>query len=586
MYNVNISKFFKSAAVAALYIASMLLFMILVSSDVLASSTGATSILPYESWLISFQKSMTGPVAFSVALLGIVGSGFALIFMGAELNRFIRTIIYLILVMTCLIGANAMMTDFFNGASIGQVHSSTEQDSHSLKPLDESKASKEQASTTAKVHPYDTLQAISQPQYALQPIIPVKSQRTSPSMSPENLEQNSASSHNQSVSLNHPIALQKQNTTHTDPIALQKQDTIQTLPTQQSAAVLNNTDSVKPSEVLLNSLVGAQTKTSQQHRANFQNGVSLGSVNLNSVNYKKSSFQNLEQIESDNFTVRNANNFIVRNADNFIGSLVSGDDSQQIMLWQKAFLSNVQTNTASLSVGFAGSHLINSQSINLHKLNSQQLISQQPHVAFAASSVEQILQPKLDKPETLSLMSAPLGLVLNKSSENTIEWSDESVKTSGKDSELAEIPSIYGRELLVLSREPEPKTLYNSAVLHCLIDQVQERDSVQEWNSVLAKDSVLAWNGAQERGRSQDRSRAEPIVTLYVVEPFKLDRKVEVHSESLMPLEIQQMQNGMKVLWNSLENQDDFSEQSLFRLRQIKVSQVDAGFQVQSRVEF
>lgn len=528
MYNVNISKFFKSAAVAALYIASMLLFMILVSSDVLASSTGATSILPYESWLISFQKSMTGPVAFSVALLGIVGSGFALIFMGAELNRFIRTIIYLILVMTCLIGANAMMTDFFNGASIGQVHSSTEQDSHSLKPLNESKASKEHDSTTAKGHPYDALQAISQPQYALQPIISVKSQRTSPSsMSPENLEQNSTSRHNQSVNLNHPIAMQKQNTPHTDSIvlqkhnipqtvsiALQKQVTTQTLPTKQSAAVLNNTDSVKPSDVLLTSLVGAQTKISQQHRANFQNGVILGSVNLNSVNYKKSSLQNLEQIEADNFTVRNASNFTVSNANNFIRSLVSGDDSQQIMLWQKALLSNVQTNTASLSVGFAGSHLINSQSINLHKLNSQQLISQQPHMAFAASSVEQILQPKLDKPRTLSLTSASLGLVLNKGSETMIDWSDEVVKTSGKDSKLAEIPSIYGKELLVLSRGPEPKTLYNSAALHGLIEQVQERDSLQEWNRAQEWASLLA------KDRAQDKNRVEPIVTLSVVEPI------------------------------------------------------------------
>lgn len=88
-----------------------------------ASSTGSTAILPYESWLLMFQKSVTGPVAFSVSLIGIVGCGAALILGGVQINTFLRTIIFIVLVMTLLVGANNLMTNFFNGASIGQVSS-------------------------------------------------------------------------------------------------------------------------------------------------------------------------------------------------------------------------------------------------------------------------------------------------------------------------------------------------------------------------------------------------------------------------------------------------------------------------------
>lgn len=75
--------------------------------------------LPYETWLQTLQTSFTGPVAFSVALLGIISSGATLIFAGNEIGRFVRTILYLVLVMTLLVGSNSLMTKFFNGATIG-----------------------------------------------------------------------------------------------------------------------------------------------------------------------------------------------------------------------------------------------------------------------------------------------------------------------------------------------------------------------------------------------------------------------------------------------------------------------------------
>ncbi len=96
----------------------IVLIMLFTTSLVQASETG-TGVLPYESWLSTLQKSLTGPVAFSVSLIGIVSCGATLIFAGGEIGRFMRSLIYLVLVMTMLVGANSLMLRFFNGASIG-----------------------------------------------------------------------------------------------------------------------------------------------------------------------------------------------------------------------------------------------------------------------------------------------------------------------------------------------------------------------------------------------------------------------------------------------------------------------------------
>lgn len=97
----------------------MVLFLVgLYLNPALAADTGTGTTLPYESWLSDFQKSLTGPVAFAISLIGIVVSGITLILGGGEIRGFARTMVYIVLVMTLLIGANSLMTNFFNGAAI------------------------------------------------------------------------------------------------------------------------------------------------------------------------------------------------------------------------------------------------------------------------------------------------------------------------------------------------------------------------------------------------------------------------------------------------------------------------------------
>lgn len=99
---------------------AVMLFLSLIPEQVFAA-TGGGGGLPYESWLTTLTNSVTGPVAFTLSIVGIVVAGGVLIF-GGELNAFFRTMIFLILVMAFLVGAqNIMSTLFGRGAVIASL---------------------------------------------------------------------------------------------------------------------------------------------------------------------------------------------------------------------------------------------------------------------------------------------------------------------------------------------------------------------------------------------------------------------------------------------------------------------------------
>ena len=79
---------------------------------------GGGGAMPWDTWFVQIQQSITGPVAFAFALIGIVVAGAVLIF-GGELNGFFRTLMFIVLVMGLLIGAQNLMTMFGSGASVG-----------------------------------------------------------------------------------------------------------------------------------------------------------------------------------------------------------------------------------------------------------------------------------------------------------------------------------------------------------------------------------------------------------------------------------------------------------------------------------
>ena len=82
--------------------------------------------LPYESALTRLRASITGPVAFTLSLIGIVGAAGALIF-GGELTGFLRMMVFLVLLIAILVGAqNVLTTLFAAGAEIAWIGEGTE----------------------------------------------------------------------------------------------------------------------------------------------------------------------------------------------------------------------------------------------------------------------------------------------------------------------------------------------------------------------------------------------------------------------------------------------------------------------------
>lgn len=82
------------------------------------ASTGAGGGLPYEDWFDKLRASVTGPVAFTLSILGLVIAGGTLIF-GGELSGFFKSLVYVTLVMSLLVGAQNFMSTFYGrGAEI------------------------------------------------------------------------------------------------------------------------------------------------------------------------------------------------------------------------------------------------------------------------------------------------------------------------------------------------------------------------------------------------------------------------------------------------------------------------------------
>jgi type IV secretion system protein VirB2 len=82
-----------------------------------ARAAGGGSGLPWEAPLTSIANSMTGPVAFSLSLIGIVVAGGMLVF-GGEINEFARRAAYLALAIGVLIAATNLLNTLFAAGAV------------------------------------------------------------------------------------------------------------------------------------------------------------------------------------------------------------------------------------------------------------------------------------------------------------------------------------------------------------------------------------------------------------------------------------------------------------------------------------
>lgn len=87
------------------------LFLLLVFGVSALMASTASQGLPWEDPLTTIKNSITGPVAFAISILAIVAAGAGLVF-GGEISGFIKTIVYIVLVIAMIVGAVNIMDIF------------------------------------------------------------------------------------------------------------------------------------------------------------------------------------------------------------------------------------------------------------------------------------------------------------------------------------------------------------------------------------------------------------------------------------------------------------------------------------------
>lgn len=107
--------------VSNLVVFGLVIALFAFAPDAMAAA-GSGGDLPYEDWLTKIKNSITGPYAFVAALLGLVGAGSALIFGGSDMNGFLKTILYVVMVLAFLVAAQNMLAAITGrGAEIAAV---------------------------------------------------------------------------------------------------------------------------------------------------------------------------------------------------------------------------------------------------------------------------------------------------------------------------------------------------------------------------------------------------------------------------------------------------------------------------------
>ncbi|UPG85910.1 TrbC/VirB2 family protein [Luteibacter aegosomatis] len=77
-------------------------------SGVMFPSLALAEGLPFQTNADLLEKAMSGPIATIISLVGIVGCGAMLIF-GGELSGFARTMVFLVLVISVIVQAGAIV---------------------------------------------------------------------------------------------------------------------------------------------------------------------------------------------------------------------------------------------------------------------------------------------------------------------------------------------------------------------------------------------------------------------------------------------------------------------------------------------
>lgn len=102
----NISSFFSLKNF--LILGSLIALMCLLNAGYCADTSSGD--MPWDSGLTKLRKSASGPIAITIALLGIIGAGAMLIFQSGEMGPIFKMVISVVAVVALIVLANKFIT--------------------------------------------------------------------------------------------------------------------------------------------------------------------------------------------------------------------------------------------------------------------------------------------------------------------------------------------------------------------------------------------------------------------------------------------------------------------------------------------
>lgn len=81
---------------------------------VLGENCAYADDLPWDTGIKKIRENLTGPVASGLSLIGLIAAGATLIF-GGEISGFLKSLIYMVLVISLIIAGNAFITNVMGG---------------------------------------------------------------------------------------------------------------------------------------------------------------------------------------------------------------------------------------------------------------------------------------------------------------------------------------------------------------------------------------------------------------------------------------------------------------------------------------
>lgn len=91
--------------------------LVMVAPALAQAASAGSGGLPWEAPLDMFVKSINGPVAYGISLLGVAGVAWGFLF-GGELNQFLRGGVILVAAISLLVGGASIMSGMFNKSAV------------------------------------------------------------------------------------------------------------------------------------------------------------------------------------------------------------------------------------------------------------------------------------------------------------------------------------------------------------------------------------------------------------------------------------------------------------------------------------